>query len=188
MLNFNSQEEPPRISSIPRFVDLEASSLRSNSYPIEVAWSLPDETIESYLVSPAGIESWTDWSIESQEIHGIRRGELLENGKQLGWICKRMNEQLAGQVVYTDNPSWDGTWLAELFHAAEGSLMEFSLGSVDELLFSDTYSDAAARAFAMVRVEELKRKARERAGGQHRAAVDVQYLIELWKLANSYVE
>lgn len=34
------------------FVDFEASSLNPDSYPIEVAWSIPDDSIESHLISP----------------------------------------------------------------------------------------------------------------------------------------
>ena len=40
---------------IPSFIDFEASSLTVKSYPIEVAWNLEDGTIESHLISPAGV-------------------------------------------------------------------------------------------------------------------------------------
>src|SRR5947209_5891700 len=53
-------DEP--MDTLPPFLDFEASSLRSASYPIEVAWSHPDGSIESHLISPAGLGRCTDWS------------------------------------------------------------------------------------------------------------------------------
>jgi len=168
--------------NIPHFVDLEASSLRSNSYPIEVAWNFADDSIESYLISPVGIEQWTDWSTESQGIHGIRRQELIEKGRDPAWICARMNQQLEGKVVYSDNPEWDGRWLEELFRIAGGDVMGFTVGSSEGLLFDQSFPDFVEWARYEERVKQLKYEARVRAGGQHRASMDVRYLVELWKL------
>jgi len=172
------------LSSIPSFLDFEASSLSGNSYPIEVAWSLADRSIESHLVSPAGIEQWTDWSLLSQEVHGISRDELLTDGKSPAWICARMNDQLAGQLVYTDNPMYDGMWLAEMFSVARVRL-KFKLGLIDELLFGRVYPNPAARANAREQVLQMKAQARERVGGQHRALLDVRYMLELYAIATS---
>lgn len=103
------------MEQIPTFLDFEASSLRSTSYPIEVAWNDPTGAIEAHLISPAGIERWTDWSIEAEQLHGISRATLLTGGKPPSWICRRMNHQLAGTVVYSDDPEYDQMWLATLF-------------------------------------------------------------------------
>lgn len=170
------------MNQLPSFLDFEASSLASTSYPIEVAWSLPDGSIESHLVSPAGIEKWTDWSILSQHVHGIPHEELLIRGKAPDWICRRMNEQLAGQCVYTDNPLYDGMWLAEMFSVTE-LRVKFHLGLVDKVLFARTYPTPGARALAIDEIIEMKTEARKRAGGQHRAGLDVRYLIELYRIA-----
>ena len=124
-----SEREPQ-----PVFLDFEASSLASASYPIEVAWSLPDGVIESHLISPAGIERWTDWSTQAERLHGISRAQLLAEGKAPAWICRRLNEQLAGQTVYTDAPDYDRAWLDELFSACWGGVPSFTLASADELL------------------------------------------------------
>src|SRR5256885_12519007 len=100
---------------LPIFIDLEASSLSSTSYPIEIARNAPDGTIEAYLISPAHIPHWTDWSVEAEQLHGITRATLLTDGKPPSWICRRMNHQLAGTVVYSDDPEYDQMWLATLF-------------------------------------------------------------------------
>src|SRR5712664_3750940 len=38
--------------------------------------------------------------------------------KRRGGICRRMNRLLAGTVVYSDDPHYDGPWLMELFAAS----------------------------------------------------------------------
>jgi hypothetical protein len=168
---------------LPFFLDFEASSLSSCSYPIEVAWSRSDGSIESYLISPVGIEAWDDWSVLSEKVHGISRAELKEHGKSPDWICDLMNRQLIGQVVYTDNPIYDGMWLAELFSVSKVGRLKFRLGLVDEVLFARTYSSSAHRAAARNEIQNMKDEARRLVGGQHRARLDVLYLIELYKLA-----
>ncbi|HEY7545418.1 MAG TPA: hypothetical protein VID27_11070 [Blastocatellia bacterium] len=103
------------MNPIPCFLDFEASSLAMESYPIEVAWSLEDGSIESHLISPASVVDWTDWDAEAEKVHGIPRDEIIAHGKPPAWVCQRMNEQLAGKTLYTDAPRFDGRWLARLF-------------------------------------------------------------------------
>ena len=165
----------------PVFLDFEASSLASASYPIEVAWSLPDGAIESHLISPASIDRWTDWSAQAERLHGISRAQLLAEGQSPVWICRRLNEQLAGQIVYTDAPDYDGAWLDELFSACRGGTPSFTLASADELLVGllaprfDNRADTV-REFAAMKVEVRQRL-------RHRARWDVEYLVQLWRVA-----
>jgi hypothetical protein len=131
-----------------------------------------------------GIEKWTDWSNLSQQVHGISRDELVSHGKSPEWICRRMNDQLSGRCVYTDNPAYDGMWLAELFSITDLRL-KFRLGLADELLFGRIYPNPAARSVAREGIAEMKVRARNRVGGQHRAKLDVQYLMELYAIATN---
>ena len=80
------------MSEIVSFIDFEASGLSDKSYPIEVAWSIYGGPIESYLISPAGIESWTDWDPVSEKVHGISRSDLLANGLAPPLICHRLTD------------------------------------------------------------------------------------------------
>jgi len=76
---------------MPRFLDIEASSLSNSSYPIEIAWSDENENIESYLINPELIEEWTDWDFYSEhEIHGISRAMCSE---------KRIHHHFKWQVI-----------------------------------------------------------------------------------------
>lgn len=168
----------------PAFLDFEASSLASASYPIEVAWSLPDGSIESHLISPASIARWTDWSPKAERLHGLSRAQLLTEGQSPAWICRRLNEQLAGQMVYTDAPDYDRTWLDELFAACWAGAPNFTLASADELLIGMLVQRFANRADAVRGLAAIKNEVRQRLQQRHRARWDVDYLVELWRFVN----
>lgn len=169
----------------PLFLDFEASSLGSASYPIEVAWSSADDLVESHLISPAWIVTWTDWSAAAERLHGLSREQLLADGKSPTWVACRMNEQLAGQTVYTDNPDYDGFWLEELFRKASGLKPAFALLHIDELLISLVCPEVSDRVHGLRSIEAMKQVARREVVGQHRAGLDVKYLLALYALAKT---
>ena len=168
-------------ASQPVFLDFEASSLASASYPVEVAWSLPDGCIESHLISPAGIERWNDWSAQAERLHGISRAQLLAEGQSPAWICRRLNERLAGRVVYTDAPEYDRAWLDELFAACWGGAPSFVLASADELLLGMLAPRLPNQADAIRELMAIKDEMRRRLPQLHRARLDVDLLIQFWR-------
>jgi hypothetical protein len=171
------------MKDIPTFLDFEASSLsRFHSYPIEVAWNNEDGSIESHLISPESIADWTDWDPESEKVHGIPRDELIRNGKVPHWVCQRMNEQLAGRNIYTDAPKFDGRWLAKLFSVFDAE-PQFELSDIDYLILDMLCPDMSGRAHWLTEIWHMKIEARSRCPRQHRAAWDVEYLMEVWKIA-----
>ncbi|MFP4159924.1 MAG: hypothetical protein ACLFQ9_07585 [Desulfobacterales bacterium] len=91
-------------------IDFEASSLRKNSHPIEVAWGSHPDRIESYLLNPDFMEGWTDWNPKSFEYHGISKEELRSSGHDPRKIAARMIEALSGREVYSDEPHYDIRW------------------------------------------------------------------------------
>jgi len=74
-------------------------------------------------------------------------------------------------------------WLAELFTVVQGAGLKFRLGLADEIIFGSAGPGRPLTVAAHNRIQELKAEARKRVGGQHRAKLDVQYLIELHNLA-----
>jgi len=168
---------------LPCFLDFEASSLRDSSYPIEVAWSTEDGSIENHLISPVGISGWTDWSESAERVHGIAREELIKHGQSPAWVARRMNEQLMGRTVYVDATYNDGMWLNRLFEQY-GSGPQFELRHAEEgLLIPLIVPEVADLTAAYQRLSGLKPVARRRCGDRHhRASDDVCYLVELWKI------
>ncbi len=91
-------------------IDFEASSLRKNSHPIEVAWGESTKAIESYLLNPDHMAGWTDWSPQSVEYHGLTLDELRRCGKDPRLVAQKMVEALSGKAVYSDEPLYDTRW------------------------------------------------------------------------------
>ena len=160
---------------LPQFIDFEASSLGEGSYPIEVAWSTNDGQIHEYLISPATIDSWTDWDSDSQAVHGISRECLLSNGVNPSVVCEAICGSLSDNVLYSDGQPFDEKWLRMLLAAAGRDATQIRVISIARL----PYIDALDRNTR----DRLSKKARDRVDGQHRARVDVEYLVQYFKLA-----
>ncbi len=97
-------------------IDFEASSLSKNSFPIEVAWGRCRNTVKVYLLNPSLMEGWDDWDIRSEQIHRIKKKELLLNGTNPSIVAKKMIGELAGQDVYSDEPTFDNMWKNRLLY------------------------------------------------------------------------
>lgn len=160
----------------PCFGDFEASSLKPEGYPIEVAWSLPTGEIRSHLIKP--VPEWgDDWDMMAEDLHGISREQLDAEGIEPLAVALNMNRELAGEVLYFDGGGFDRTWLSKLYEAA-GIKMSFTFGDFDELLFS-----VGIRA-PRRRVETEARARADTAGLQrHRAGNDVQFLQRWYQQA-----
>jgi hypothetical protein len=171
------------MNDIPTFMDFEASSLSFKSYPIEIAWNLSDTRIETHLISPAGVEEWTEWDAAAEKLHGISRKKLLDEGESPEIICRQLNEQLAGKHAYTDSPRFDGMWLGRLFSACDVEEPLFAIKHIDELLLGMLSPEDPGKRSSVLQLESLKMEARRQKPKQHRAQWDVEFLMELWRLA-----
>lgn len=98
-------------------LDIEASGFGPGSYPIEIGWVRGDGRASCLLVRPAA--DWTHWDASAERLHGIARATLLRHGHAPHDVARRLNDELAGQVVYCDGWGQDYSWLAVLFEAAE---------------------------------------------------------------------
>ena len=101
------------------FVDLEASGLGRESYPIEVGWSVDDEQEPaSFLVRPATSWRFDDFTEAAQAIHNILYERLISHGIAVETACRRLDAAWTGAVLVSDNPAADGGWLNRLYQAA----------------------------------------------------------------------
>src|SRR5579871_318203 len=160
-------------------IDCEASSLREDSYPIEVGWCLASTgEVESHLIVPH--EGWHDWDAEAEAVHGIGRRTLLEEGLTVGTVAQRMREALGGLALYADGTR-DQRWIDRLFDAA--GLPSLTLGHFDELLDAIVGSEMGSsggwlpRELARARdqsavIDEAYARARLSAPPTHRAGAD----------------
>lgn len=163
---------------LPVFMDFEASSLGKDSYPIEVAWSNTDGSIESYLIRPEA--SWTDWDeFAEHEIHGISRDQLMDEGLPAEWVVGRMRGKLKDRYVYVDGGEFDAMWCERLFdYRGYTGKLPFRMKHFADLLLFDFGSWTVTDSELM---DRIRSEARQDAGGQHRAAVDVRYLQAVYQ-------
>ena len=115
----------------PIVLDLEASGFGRGSYPIEVGLAMTDGHLVDYLIKP--FDDWTHWQESAEEVHGIPRAQLFEEGREPRFVVDELNQLLQGETVYSDGWGVDRSWLALLFHDA-GVFQGFKIDSIFSLL------------------------------------------------------
>jgi DNA polymerase III epsilon subunit-like protein len=167
----------------PVFLDIEASGLAADCYPIEVGWASVDGAgaivTDAMLIRPP--EEWLvrgAWDPIAQQLHGISLDDLLRVGKYPMDVAQRMNERLRGRILYSDS-AYDGDWVQRLFEDAnERMAFEMALKSADTLIV-----ELADRlAIGDLDYTAAEREAARRAPRTHRAAADATYWATLWRL------
>lgn len=99
-------------------VDVEASAL-DNGFPIEIAVAdIERGLVRAWLIKPA--TQWRDreWSLASERIHGLSRNVLETHGLDVDIVAREIAAFADGRGLMSDNWSFDGHWLAQIFDAA----------------------------------------------------------------------
>lgn len=98
-------------------LDIEASGLGPDSYPIEIAWcSLDGEQSWSALINPETAENWDDWDDYAESaIHGISRDQLRREGSDAVAVARELEKRLGGEEVFSDAVDFDDFWLRRIF-------------------------------------------------------------------------
>ncbi|MGH1461567.1 MAG: 3'-5' exonuclease [Neptuniibacter sp.] len=151
-------------------IDLEASGLGAESYPIEVAWK-NDVTGEqdSFLIDPDTAEGWHYWDDYAEAMHGIERKYLNKKGLDIISACKRMNEKLKDKTLISDAVEFDLFWVTRLFEAT-GIKPSFRMAGLDRILSKEQRIQFGFLAKAQAR--------------RHRALQDVEDIISCIKAVN----
>lgn len=176
------------IETAPIFIDFESSSLSLRSFPIEIAWGSKPDKISSYLISPYNIPSWTDWSTDSEKIHGITRDYLEKHGIAPKKLCQKIIHELANQHVFSENPDWDSMWLLKLFQACEELPPVVGIHDVNSLLLHKIAEKSTDILAAQANIVKMKIFARQVVQQKHRAEPDVRYLTRIWQMAMKFPE
>ena len=98
-------------------VDLEASGLGAESWPIEIGVAWIDDAgkirSDSQLIRPDPSWSPEGWSDESAAIHGIAR-DALEAAPTTDAVAHWFLEMSRGRPLLSDAPEFDAVWLARV--------------------------------------------------------------------------
>lgn len=139
------------------FVDLEASGLKRDSYPIEVGWSADDEQApSSFLIRPPSGWPFADFSPAAFAVHGIAYERLISHGVETHAACRRLASAWTGAILVSDCPAMDEKWLRRLYAAAgqpyPWRLMDFHvLDAALAMTLGDGFESLAAIAIAAER-------------------------------------
>lgn len=151
---------------IPLILDIEASGFGKGSYPIEIGLAMPDQQVHSFLIKPE--PDWTHWDTEAEEIHGLSREQLQQEGLSIGLVATTLNELLEGQVAYSDGWGFDSSWLSLLFYTANQK-QTFRLETLTRIL-----SEKQLELWDHTRKEIMDEWGVQR----HRASIDARLLQE----------
>ncbi len=152
-------------------IDLEASGLARESYPIEIAWKCT-ETGENdcFLINPDTVPEWHYWDEFAEELHGIEPELLQQEGISADQACLRLNRALKGREVISDAFEYDGFWLRRLFEAGDMQ-PSFHLVGLDAVLSAEERIQ-----YQFIARSQFRR---------HRALQDVEDLISAIAVARS---
>jgi hypothetical protein len=152
-------------------IDIEASGLHIDSYPIEIA-VVVDDVVHSWLIQPA--PHWQHWSERAEEMHGISRVQLETEGVAVEVVAANLValSERSGGVFYCDAVYWDEDWLKTLFHEAKQP-MTLQVKPIFDLL-----TEQEQQVFLQMK-ESLTAAGRYQL---HRAAEDVRLLRDAYEL------
>lgn len=147
-------------------LDIEASGLGDESYPIEIAWCAVDgDDVFSALINPESAGDWDYWDEHAEmDIHGISRDECCAKGENVVTLGRQLETFLADNVVFSDAAYQDQRWIDRLFDAV-GKRSPAKLLDIEQAVPMD------CRAELSRRLSELQRP--------HRAEADCLALREL---------
>ncbi|NPU93599.1 MAG: hypothetical protein HPY82_16930 [Gammaproteobacteria bacterium] len=143
-------------------LDIEASGLDLESYPIEIAWqhrSNP-KLFDSFFICPESV--WTYWDQYAEDhIHHISRSTIQAEGIDVRAAATRLNDALGEHEVYSDSLEYDGRWLGQLYRAAQIE-KRFRLMSVYSLIdpskvvsFQHRYAQSGIKHRALSDVKKI---------------------------------
>ncbi|MBF0380779.1 MAG: hypothetical protein HQL69_07165 [Magnetococcales bacterium] len=96
-------------------LDIEATGLQEDSYPIEIAYGDPLESwVTSSLIRPHKNWEKVAWDQQTELITGISL-KLLQCAPLAVEVAKNVAKDLAqADLILSDAPAWDGRWLHHL--------------------------------------------------------------------------
>lgn len=148
------------------FLDLEASSLAQDGWPIEIGLTWIDELDE--LVSWASLirphASWPPerWCPQSEALHGIER-EDLKTASVAEDVAQEVLRMIAGRTMVAEAPKSSRSWLDQLLAVADLE-RETAVLDFDAIALRTFEGEALDRLYASL----TRRRAPNRAGPDSR--------------------
>ena len=154
------------------FLDLEASSLAPNGWPIEIGLTWIDELDElvtwSSLIRPHPSWSSAAWCADAEAIHRLTQADLLI-ARPAEDVAAEAHAMIAGRLMISDGPKADARWLDQLL-ATVGRNREMPILDFDASALRRFEGDALDALYTSL----TRRRA------PHRAGPDSRRLARAW--------
>lgn len=111
-------------------IDIKAPGFCSQSYPISIGVAGPEDQVWAWLVYP--LEDWFYWDAAFDDVHGIRKSQLLEQGRDGFIVCREMNAIFKGMTLVSHS-AWTHVLVVKLFESL-GVGMAFALVTLEQFL------------------------------------------------------
>ena len=154
-----------------KFLDLEASSLEPDGWPVEVglAWlSAGKVEVCHSLIRPDEMWSPRAWSPASAAVHGIPLAELRQ-APPAPEVARWAASLIGDATVVSDAPEFDARWLARLYET-EGGLILPLVRDFEVLVAARCDMAATRRVYAAL----------DAIPAPHRAGPDAERLARAW--------
>jgi len=167
------------------FLDVEASSLSNQSYPIEIAWGSTEFGIEEYLIKR--YPDWDDWNWRSEGIHMISKQDLHRFGKDGRIVADRLFDLKKQGYSFAATSHYDSFWMNRLMSRFYTSMEVVGCRDFNTIiydLFPTTHPVSDSIMFNMQsEFERIYAEAKAKCPVTHRAAADVKHMIEMYTIA-----
>ncbi|WP_058275035.1 hypothetical protein [Ruegeria atlantica] len=161
------------------FIDFEASSLSSQSWPIEVgmAWLEGRKVVvKGRLIIPRVEWDPNDWDPKSEKVHGLQYSAVTTTGSDADEVSDWLLDIVQENTLISDAPDFDQRWLDHLLRRPGPRIMDF-----DQAAWN-TFSDRGNRASSVLsRVYKTK----SNRPTTHRAGPDAADLAYAWRAGMS---
>lgn len=146
-------------------IDVEASGLHIDSYPVEMAVYVAGN-VHSWLIRPE--KNWQFWDRNAENLHGIKREFLVREGRLARHVADELNDVLSDTngLLYSDAAEWDSDWIQTLFTTV-GAIPQFHILPVQDLLSDTEYKRFQFKVDELANTELYRR---------HRAGEDVKLI------------
>ncbi|SFW98239.1 hypothetical protein [Marinospirillum alkaliphilum] len=122
--------------SLPTFIAIEAAAADAQSFPVSIAWSLPDGSIKHALIQPD--DSWLE---AGDERPVMQDADLTVESYSADEVVRELLYDQQDDVYYLDQLHPQEGWLLKLF-AAAGQEVTFELAEAVQLCEAADWSQA----------------------------------------------
>ena len=120
-------------------MDIEASSLGAESFPVSIGVLDVKNERNNYEAIIHPVDEWDDWSEHSESIHGLSFDVLMNEGIHVAHVCKELNCRFCYQTILFDS-EFDLFWINRLFKAAKVK-PDFLMSHIKTVVDSERYDE-----------------------------------------------